>query len=245
MLATDAERPELLSKITSLVQQFAPSALWQVDTLLAVLQVSGKYANEEVASALISIIGANEEELAAYTVGLAAPPQQTHRLFRFLQQDLTQVSLTQVAVWFIGEYGEELLAPHADARGQQLAAVSETAVLDLLRATLRAPTTDAPTRGTLGGARSPAMVLTALVKLADRFGAAWFPQLRALLAPSRTALCLQAQQRACEYTELLAPPADAVRETLLDRMPPLDLDTAKARRAEEDDADTDADEAAQ
>ena len=67
-MADDTERPELISKITSLVQQFAPSSLWQVDTLLAVLQVSGKYANEEVTSALISIIGNEEEELSSYTV---------------------------------------------------------------------------------------------------------------------------------------------------------------------------------
>ena len=68
MVAEDAERPELLSKITSLVQQFAPSSQWQVDTLLAVLQVSGKYANEEVTSALISIVGNEEDLLASYTV---------------------------------------------------------------------------------------------------------------------------------------------------------------------------------
>ena len=67
-MADEEERPELISKITSLVQQFAPSSLWQVDTLLAVLQVSGKYANEEVTSALISIIGNEEEELSSYTV---------------------------------------------------------------------------------------------------------------------------------------------------------------------------------
>ena len=69
-MADDTERPELISKITSLVQQFAPSSLWQVDTLLAVLQVSGKFANEEVTSALISIIGNEEEELSSYTVGI-------------------------------------------------------------------------------------------------------------------------------------------------------------------------------
>ena len=56
-MADDTERPELISRITSLVQQYAPSSLWQVDTLLAVLQVSGRYANEEVTSALISIGG--------------------------------------------------------------------------------------------------------------------------------------------------------------------------------------------
>ena len=69
-MADEEERPELISKITSLVQQFAPSSLWQVDTLLAVLQVSGKYDNEEVTSALISIIGNEEEELSSYTVSL-------------------------------------------------------------------------------------------------------------------------------------------------------------------------------
>ena len=68
MLAEDSERPELISKVTSLVQQYAPSSLWQVDTLLAVLQVSGRYANEEVTSALISIIVNEEEELSSYTV---------------------------------------------------------------------------------------------------------------------------------------------------------------------------------
>ena len=70
MLAEDSERPERISKVTSLVQQYAPSSLWQVDTLLAVLQVSGRYANEEVTSALISIIGNEEEELSSYTVAI-------------------------------------------------------------------------------------------------------------------------------------------------------------------------------
>ena len=70
-MADDTERPELISRITSLVQQYAPSSLWQVDTLLAVLQVSGRYANEEVTSALISIVGNEEDALASYTVGVA------------------------------------------------------------------------------------------------------------------------------------------------------------------------------
>ena len=43
----------------------------------------------------------------------------------FLQKDQSQVSLTQVGVWFIGEYGEELLESYYDqVRQQQLDAVS-------------------------------------------------------------------------------------------------------------------------
>ena len=147
-MADDTERPELISRITSLVQQYAPSSLWQVDTLLAVLQVSGRYANEEVTSALISIVGNEEDALASYTVGVATGHEaQIHKLFLFAQRDLTQVSLTQVAVWCIGEYGEELLEDYYDtALQQQLDAVSETAVLDLLERVLKTPAVDAMTK---------------------------------------------------------------------------------------------------
>ena len=55
----------------------------------------------------------------------------------FLQRDQTQVSLTQVGVWFIGEYGEELLESYYDQqRQQQLDAVSEDTILDLLQSIL-------------------------------------------------------------------------------------------------------------
>ena len=58
------ERRDMVSKITSLVQQFAPSAIWQVDTLLAVLKLSGGEANDEVVSTHES------DQLASYTVGV-------------------------------------------------------------------------------------------------------------------------------------------------------------------------------
>ena len=78
------------------------------------------------------------------------------------------------------------------------------------------------------------MVLTALVKLADRFSEESLARINALLAPFETSIVLQAQERACEYAELLKEDCVAVRETVLDRMPPLDIDNAKARRAEEE-----------
>ena len=75
---------------------------------------------------------------------------QIHKLFLFLQKDLTQVSLTQVGVWFIGEYGEELLDAYYDqARQQQLDAVSEEKVLDLLARILDGPGIDATTKSDL------------------------------------------------------------------------------------------------
>ena len=65
----------------------------------------------------------------------------------FLEKDQTQVSLTQVGVWFIGEYGEELLDSHYDqVRQQQLDAVSEEKVLDLLASILNSTEIDSTTK---------------------------------------------------------------------------------------------------
>ena len=69
-MADDTERPELISRITSLVQQYAPSSLWQVDTLLAVLKLSGGEANDEVVSTLVEVVSHESDQLASYTVGV-------------------------------------------------------------------------------------------------------------------------------------------------------------------------------
>ena len=67
----------------------------------------------------------------------------------FLQKDQSQVSLTQVGVWFIGEYGEVLLESYYDqVRQQQLDAVSEETVLDLLASILNNNSIDSTTKST-------------------------------------------------------------------------------------------------
>ena len=67
----------------------------------------------------------------------------------FLQKDQSQVSLTQVGVWFIGEYGEELLESYYDqVRQQQLDAVSEETVLDLWASILNNNSIDSTTKST-------------------------------------------------------------------------------------------------
>ena len=75
------------------------------------------------------------------------------------------------------------------------------------------------------------MALTALAKLSDRLEGC-DARIAALLRPYETSTGLQAQQRACEYQEMLGDAFAALRETVLERMPPLSIDNAKARRAE-------------
>lgn len=62
------ERNELISKITSLVQQFSPSPIWQVDTLIAILRMSGKQNNDEVLPTFVEVVGHEKDHLACYTV---------------------------------------------------------------------------------------------------------------------------------------------------------------------------------
>ena len=83
------------------------------------------------------------------------------------------------------------------------------------------------------------MTLTALIKLSDRFGDAYFERINNMLKPYQTSCVLQAQQRSCEYAELLQDDYSMIREQLLDRMPPLDIDNAKARRKEDEEGDDD------
>ena len=75
------------------------------------------------------------------------------------------------------------------------------------------------------------MALTALAKLSDRLEDC-DARIGALLRPYESSTGLQAQQRACEYQEMLGEAFDALRETVLERMPPLSIDNAKAKRAE-------------
>ena len=62
------ERRDGISKVTSLVQQFAPSAIWQVDTLLELLKLNGDTGNEEVLSTLVDVVSHEDESLASYAV---------------------------------------------------------------------------------------------------------------------------------------------------------------------------------
>lgn len=50
-------------------------------------------------------------------------------------------------MWFLGEYGDELLQPFFDSqRQQQLDAVEPAAILDLVEKVLGAPSLDATTK---------------------------------------------------------------------------------------------------
>ena len=160
-----------------------------------------------------------------------------HRLFEAVQQDRTQVPLLQSALWFVGEYGDLLADSYDDDASVKRRVGRKKEVLlkpvhydGVEWATLLAALTSIAEDETVSN-ESRMMLLTALLKLTDRFGSDVVPEVKALLAQWRDSTDIELQQRANEYFALLGEDEQVV-EPLLEQMPPLDIDTAKMLRKE-------------
>lgn len=160
-----------------------------------------------------------------------------HRLFEAVQQDRTQVPLLQSALWFVGEYGDLLADSYDDDAsvkrrvGRKKEVLLKPVHYDGVEwsALLAALTSIAEDEAVSNESRM--MLLTALLKLTDRFGSDVVPEVKALLARWRDSTDIELQQRANEYFALLGEDEQVV-EPLLEQMPPLDIDTAKMLRKE-------------
>ena len=154
-----------------------------------------------------------------------------------MQQDRTQVPLLQSALWFVGEYGDLLADSYDDDASVKRRVGRKKEVLlkpvhydGVEWATLLAALTSIAEDEAVSN-ESRMMLLTALLKLTDRFGSDVVPEVKALLALWRDSTDIELQQRANEYYALLGEDEQVV-EPLLEQMPPLDIDTAKMLRKE-------------
>ena len=166
-------------------------------------------------------------------------------MFEAVQQDRSQVPLLQSALWFIGEYGDLLAESYDDdasikrvvknvtLKPVHYDAVEWKDVLGVLQ--------------TIGGDRSVlseslSVLLTTLLKLSDRFGDEAVEDIKEFLGRWRDSSDAELKQRANEYFILLGEDVEAVLNPLLDRMPPLDIDNAKAKRAVEEESEEEYDD---
>ena len=79
---------------------------------------------------------------------------------------------------------------------------------------------------------SISVLLTTLLKLSDRFGDEAVEDIKEFLSRWRDSNDVELKQRANEYFILLGEDVETVLNPLLDRIPPLDIDTAKMLRKE-------------
>lgn len=155
-----------------------------------------------------------------------------------MQQDRTQVPLLQSALWFIGEYGDLLAESYDDDASVKRRVGKKKEVLlkpvhydSVEWSKLLAVLTSIADDNAVSN-ESRMMLLTALLKLSDRFGSEVIPDVKALLSKWRDSTDIELQQRANEYFVLLGEDEQQVLEPLLEQMPPLDIDTAKMLRKE-------------
>ncbi|GBG64377.1 hypothetical protein CBR_g41578 [Chara braunii] len=202
-------KSDLTSKISSLVQRFAPSKQWHIDTMIRVMSEAGPYVKDEVCRSLVVLI-MNAPELQGYTV------RSLYRAFQTAYKG--QESLANVTMWALGEYGEMLVCGAGELEGEEPTTVTESDIVDTLENVLKDVRSSNATKG---------YALVSLLKLSARF-AALAPRCKALIAQYKGSLVLELQQRSCEFHGILAKHSN-LKVHLADKMPALDETTYRAK----------------
>lgn len=208
---------DLTEKVTTVIDRFSPDPLWQIDTLIRVLQAAGNLTQENVPASLIALIS-QHEEYQAYAA---------HKLFQCIRTDTKQVALVNVAVWTIGEYGMNLVSSDGYEKASSLSdevfqRVDERHVLDVFKNILTNPNTPQTSKEYL---------LSALVKLSVRFAGSK-DDIAALTKTLYRSAQLELQSRSCEYGSLMSKPFDALRNEIVAPVPALDPEYVRNKIAE-------------
>lgn len=217
IVAQSDQKASLSSKIMQIVEKYAPSKKWRIDTIITMVSVAGNQAEETVVRTAILFIA----QCSGYQ-GYA-----THKLYRNLLEDTSQLGLLFVGIWCIGEFGD-LLSRDVSIPGVQeegpihLPSVSESDVIQLIDRCMRLHNADNNLKS---------IGLNALIKLSTRFTSAQSQQsLLQVLKPFKNSMSLELQQRSVEYSNLLINRWDGIRGELLGKMPIIDEAVLRKRR---------------
>eukprot|EP00750_Incisomonas_marina_P002075 INCI1202.3.p1 GENE.INCI1202.3~~INCI1202.3.p1 ORF type:complete len:863 (-),score=150.57 INCI1202.3:2782-5370(-) len=194
------KRAELCDRITVVVERYAPNAQWHLETLITMMSIGGVSITEDTVSRVVRII----------TQQPTLQPYVTHKLFRMLSEDLSQVPLTEVGIWTIGEYGEHL-ASGCTNNGSTFDPVDPAEAVSLLNKCIKIYFSTDVMKG---------MALTALTKLAPKLSSER-PRIEKMISNFRRSLRTELQQRSIEYMELLSPKWDGIRPDIQAPVPPM------------------------
>lgn len=210
-------KSSLVSHIITIVENYSPSTKWRVNTLISMMSMAGRQADDQVVSTCILFLS-QQENLHGYVV---------HKLYRSLLEDSSQLGFLHVGIWCIGEYSDLLLSQCAasedhDAPASGYSAVSESEVIATLAKFAKLHNADSTTK---------ALVLNALVKLTVQCTPVSQSQIQAVIEPFRRSMNLELQQRSSEYNQLLGNPNwSELRTELLAKMPVADVVDMRRRR---------------
>ena len=195
-----AFRSELVDKVCSLVERFAPSPRWHVDVMAHLFEEAGTHIKEHAARAFVVMVSATPS-IQGYAV---------RTLYRILYDNLDKQSspmLVTVAVWMVGEFGQALLGGEAMMDGEMPLKVTEQELVSLVEQIMRLHCTSVLVME---------YALTCLMKVSERCPSQ-SERIKALIAKHKRSAFLELQQRACEFDRLFL--HDKIRGQLLEQMP--------------------------
>jgi AP-1 complex subunit gamma-1 len=190
------------SNIVMSAERFSPNKRWHLDTLLKVLVGAGNYVRDDVISSTIQLISESTNQ----------QPYMTLQLYKALSEDLMDKQpLTQVAVWAIGEYGDQLLQVSIDD-DSGVVPPTEEQVIDLYQKLLWSPQNTTTTKQ---------YALMSLTKLSTRFTST-NNKIQQIISSFCSSLHIELQQRGVEFSQFFGKYSH-LRPSLLERMPPMEI----------------------
>lgn len=178
-------RRDLVQKITSLAERFAPDNEWYVNTMNTVFELSGELVPAETAYNLMRLVaeGAGEDESADTAFRVFA----VNTYLKLLEKPTLSDILVQVIAWVLGEY----------ARLATIDGYTIEDIADLLSECIERPFEDPSTRGYL---------VTALLKLIGQHGLK-STTAEDIIRSYRSSRMTDLQQRCYEFEQLRQSPA--------------------------------------
>lgn len=190
-------------------ERHAPTIRWHLDTLLSILIAAGNYVRDDVTSSTIQMISSSPSNEQAYI---------TVKFWESIQETQDNQPLLQVAVWCIGEYGDQLLY------NSDLEFVTdrptESTLIELISKLLWSNQVN-----TVGKQYS----LVSLTKLSTRVKIGQ-DTIKEIVETFGSHLNIDLQQRGVEFTQLFGP-YNHLRESLLEKMPAMTINRMNGANA--------------
>ncbi|KAJ3437239.1 ap-1 complex subunit gamma [Anaeramoeba flamelloides] len=172
-------RFDITAKVCTAIEKFSPDDQWQIDTLVQVLTIGGKYIRDDVIAIMTHVTGRNQE-LQYYA---------SKKLYNSLLDDrYRNQKFIQVAAWVIGEFGDILLKKSIEENES----IDPSQIIDLCQIIITSSRNDDLTKY---------FILNTLIKLSTRIEG-FNETIKEIIKPFMKHVNIEIQQRACEYFRL-------------------------------------------
>jgi len=195
MTAEGDMKEDCVENLCSITVTHSPSPRWQVDTSIRVMELADQ-EQDTLLSTFIQLVASSSELQGYATQKLYIACCEVESEADGRRESLCNLgSLLKATFWCLGEFGHLLVNGQGGIEDEEPIQVSEGEVIELAERVLMDNTVPAEAR---------VYGLTCLVKLANRFSQGSLTQIRELVSPFMANKDMEVQQRAIEFTQLLA-----------------------------------------